>query len=153
MSSNSLLEEKYAWVDARLEELYHGYALTMDNWEDFYDAGLLTENWSWVDAELEKQYDFLPCPAPVNWVRYRSYDRQHSIESESEPEQRPRAESDISDYSDDVDRALNRMFLKDRYYNYCMAIADECSSSINLNSDSEGDEELDYEFNSTYGWY
>lgn len=142
-NSNNLLEENYSWVDKRLQELYHGYALTMDNWEEFYDADLLTENWAWVDAALEKQCstDFLPCPAPLSWVRYRSFERQHSIEK------RDRAESDIFDYSEEVERAFNN-------YTYCLATADECesvsSSSLDLNSDSDLEEG---EFYSNYGWY
>lgn len=143
-NSNNLLEENYSWVDKRLQELYHGYALTMDNWEEFYDADLLTENWAWVDAALEKQCssDFLPCPAPLSWVRYRSFERQHSIE------QRDRAELDIFDYSEEVERAFNN-------YTYCLATADECesvSSSLDLNSDSDLDLE-EGEFYSNYGWY
>lgn len=125
-NSNNLLEENYSWVDKRLQELYYGYAITMDNWEEYYDAGLLTENWAWVDAALEKQCstDFLPCPAPLSWVRYRSFERQHSIEK----------------------RAFNN-------YTYCLATADECesvSSSLDLNSDSDLEEG---EFYSNYGWY
>lgn len=154
-NSNNLLEENYSSVDSRLEELYHGYALTMDNWEEFYDAGLLKENWAWVDAELEKQClipDYLPCPAPISWVSYRSYDNQCILE----PVQRSRAESDILDHSDIIERAINIQ------YNYCIASADEfesVSSSIDLGSDLDyndlefDDSEFECEFKSPYGWY
>ena len=37
----SLLIEKYAWVDQGLEELYYRYALTAENCDEYQDAGLL----------------------------------------------------------------------------------------------------------------
>ena len=49
----SLLIEKYAWVDQGLEELYYRYALTSENCDEFQDAGLLKEKWAWVDKKLE----------------------------------------------------------------------------------------------------
>jgi hypothetical protein len=49
----SLLIEKYAWVDQGLEELYYRYALTAENCDEFQDAGLLKEKWAWVDKKLE----------------------------------------------------------------------------------------------------
>jgi hypothetical protein len=50
----SLLIEKYAWVDQGLEELYYRYALTAENCDEFQDAGLLREKWAWVDRKLEE---------------------------------------------------------------------------------------------------
>jgi hypothetical protein len=50
---DSLLIEKYAWVDQGLEELYYRYALTAENCDEFQDAGLLKEKWAWVDRKLE----------------------------------------------------------------------------------------------------
>lgn len=164
----STISENYSWVDARLEELYHGYALTKDNWEEFYDAGLLTENWAWVDAALEKQYyntEFLPCPAPFNWVDYRN-NNQFEIE-----ERRPRAESDISDYSNAVEWIISQSDItanKNEQYNYCMATADDYESvisSLDLNSElyiaydsdsnsnSDSNYDSDYEITNTYGWH
>lgn len=49
----SLLNEKYAWVDQGLEELFYRYALTAENCDEFQDAGLLKEKWAWVDRKLE----------------------------------------------------------------------------------------------------
>jgi len=48
--------EKFDWVDQRLQEMYHGYAFTSDNCDDFMEAGLLGERWSWVDQRLEELY-------------------------------------------------------------------------------------------------
>jgi hypothetical protein len=47
--------ENYAWVDQRLEELYHSYALTQDNLDDFINAGLMKEHYAWVDEYLRFQ--------------------------------------------------------------------------------------------------
>ena len=48
-------EEKYAWVDQGLEELYYRYALTAENCDEFQDAGLLRQKWAWVDRKLEEK--------------------------------------------------------------------------------------------------
>jgi hypothetical protein len=48
-------EEKYAWVDQGLEELYYKYALTAENCDEFQDAGLLIQKWAWVDKKLEEK--------------------------------------------------------------------------------------------------
>jgi hypothetical protein len=139
------LEEKWSWVDQRLEELYYGYALTPDNCDEFQDAGLLSERWSWVDSELQTQYDnefddtldeYILCPAGLSWVLYKNYDIQHCLEEEP----RSRAESDISDYSEEVDRALkivefNTPLPKGMYpihYAHLYATADEAEDLISL---------------------
>jgi hypothetical protein len=96
--THPLLEEKYAWVDQRLEELYYSYALTEENYNEYQDAGLLSEE----DAD-----DYLPRPAPLTWVSYRSYPEQYSLEEIYE--KRDRAESDVSDHEDDVKRALHML--------------------------------------------
>ena len=53
--TESILVENYAWVDKHLEEMYHGYALTFYNYDEYDSVGLLNENWSWVDKKLAKQ--------------------------------------------------------------------------------------------------
>jgi hypothetical protein len=49
------LEERYAWVDQGLEELYYRYALTAENCDEFQDAGLLIQKWAWVDKKLQQK--------------------------------------------------------------------------------------------------
>ena len=161
MSLSNDLNENYSWVDKHLEQKYHNYAINMDNWMDYYDAGLLTENWAWVDQLLEKQYtniDFMPCPAPICWVRYRSFDKQYSIENDIiENEKRTRAESDISKYSDKIEDIYNSFILQNSYnnYNYYLKLEDEYESSIDLGSDTDYDSDgiIEDQFSSPYGWY
>ena len=107
-------EEKWAWVDQRLEEMYHSYGVTENNFDDYIDAGLLG---SWIDDKLQSQYndqfdDRLPCPAPLHWVLYRDYESQYSLEEEASRSSRSRAESDISDHSAEVERVLRTLDLQ-----------------------------------------
>ena len=111
--SESLLNEKWSWVDHRLEELYYGYALTIENSDEYSAAGLLTEKWSWVVYDLENQYNDedelrILCPAPINWV---NSEKINTINDNNILEQynRSRAESDISDHSETVDRVINKL--------------------------------------------
>ena len=137
---SDLLKENWAWVDQRLEELYHGYGLTEENSDDYIEAGLLSESFAWVDEELQRQVnaefeDRVPCPAPISWVLYKNYDSQHCLEDEGVLARR-RAESDISDHSDEVDRVLKRLDIqsplpKGMYpidYSYLYSVADEVTS-------------------------
>ncbi len=149
--TSELLHENWAWVDKRLEELYHGYGLTEDNFEDYIDAGLLGERWDWVDNELQNQYnaefeDCLPRPAPLSWVLYKRYSSQHCLEEEEEV-RRSRAESDISDHSDEVEEALKRldtgMFTNEYLHMY--AVADEVSSL-------EAEADFDYHSETSNDW-
>ena len=142
-------EENWAWVDQRLEELYHCCSVTSDNCYDYIDAGLLIERWDRINNEMQPQYssefeDRLPCPAPICWVLYKNLDSQHCLEEE---ERRSRAESDISDHSDEVERALKRldcqsplptgMFHIDFDYSHMYAVADEAESvSSSLEADN-----------------
>jgi hypothetical protein len=75
----SLLIENYAWVDKLLRQKFYNYALTIDNCDEFYSAGILPENYNFeLEEEIEK---------PV----------------------RKRSEDDISDYEDNINRMLNRL--------------------------------------------
>ena len=140
-----LMQENWAWVDQGLEELYNGYGVPSDNCDDCIDAGLLIERWDSLNNEMENQYsiefeDLIPCPAPICWVLYKNFDSQHCLEEE---ERRSRAESDISDHSDKVERALKRlecqspmptgMFPID--YLHVYAVADEAESVNSMEID------------------
>lgn len=83
-----LLNENYSWVDQRLSELYNNYALTAENCDDYISAGLLDENWSWADQKLEQMVEV---------------SKECSILGK-----RKRSESDISDYDEEVSRAVKR---------------------------------------------
>lgn len=139
-------QENWAWVDKRLEELYYSYALTSENCSDYMEAGLLKEFWSKVDESLEKQFnaefeDLILCPAPISWVSYKNYEEQRCLEDESQG-YRERAESDISDHSEEVERALNKLsddarLKQDDMYKHIWAIADERESLVSSNWDME----------------
>ena len=148
--NSDLIVENWAWVDQRLEEVYHGYGLTKDNCDDYIDAGLLVERWDWLDTELQNQYsaefeDRIPCPAPIAWVLYKNYESQYCLEEE----RRSRAESDISDHSDEVERVLKRLDCQSPLltgmfpieYSHMYAVADEVSSVSSL--EAEGDFEAE----------
>ena len=139
-------QEKWAWVDQRLEELYYGYGITSENWLDYMEAGLLTEMGSSVDKRLEMQYnmefeDRIPCPAPICWVLYKDYDKQRCLEEEDDSP-RSRAESDISDHSDKVERVLKRLEVQSPLpqgivKTHIYAFADEMESLVSSNSEME----------------
>jgi hypothetical protein len=44
MASTIDLNENYSWIDERLNELYNGYSITTDNYDEFEMAGLLGED-------------------------------------------------------------------------------------------------------------
>jgi hypothetical protein len=50
----SLLIENYAWVDKLLRQKFYNYALTNDNCDEFYSAGILPENYNFELEEIEK---------------------------------------------------------------------------------------------------
>ena len=107
-----LLVENYAWIDKRLREMYHSYALTASNCDEYEVAGLLSENYAWVDKSLADKYkisdeDFLPCPLPL-WLMPRNGREQTSVESYIS-HKRKRSESDISDYEAEAGRVIKRM--------------------------------------------
>jgi hypothetical protein len=83
-----LMNEKYSWVDQRLRELYNNYALTSDNCDEYISTGLLNEDYTWVDQKLEEIVQV--------------------SEEGSILGKRKRAESDISDYDEEVSRAVKR---------------------------------------------
>lgn len=138
---SSMYQENSAWVDQRLEELYYGYGLTAENCDDYIDAGLLIERWDWVDNKLQNQYnaefeDRIARPAPLSWVLYKNYETQYCLEEEETMSQRSRAESDISDHSAEVERAIRGLDLSQDLsqgmypvdYIYLYALADEVAS-------------------------
>lgn len=72
---DSLLHENYAWVDERLAEMYHIYALTDLNYDEYETAGVIKENWDWVDKRLNEMCEIsehslihLTCPPPEPWT-------------------------------------------------------------------------------------
>jgi hypothetical protein len=143
-----LMQENWGWVDQRLKEMYHGYGLVSDNFDDYIASGLLVEMSSWVDNDLQNQYssefeDRYPCPAPVCWVFYKDLDSQHCLE-EKEEVCRSRAESDISDHFDEVERVLKRLNcqspLPTGMYPYYNVYADEVESMISLETDDGVDD-------------
>jgi hypothetical protein len=83
-----LMNENYSWVDQRLRELYNNYALTSDNCDEYISSGLLNEDYAWVDQKLEQIVQV--------------------SEEGSILGKRKRAESDISDYDEEVSRAVKR---------------------------------------------
>jgi len=83
-----LMNENYSWVDQRLRELYNNYALTSNNYDEYISAGLLNENYAWVDQKLEQLVQV---------------SKEVSILGK-----RKRAESDISDYDEEVANAVKR---------------------------------------------
>lgn len=115
--THPLLVEKYAWVDERLREMYNGYALTASNCDEYEVAGLLTENWAWVDYRLEQMCkisddDFPLALTPLTWANYRCNANLECLEEEEERlsgHKRSRSESDISDYEEEVERAVKRL--------------------------------------------
>ena len=175
--THPLLVENYAWVDQCLKELYHSYALTADNYDEYEAAGLMTENWSWIDDSLREKYSYilrtgLLCPAPLGWVDYRQKFVHHSLEEDEDTQdsflgKRKRAESDISDHEDEVLRAIIRLncqspipsnqylYLKseDTYSDICNA-DDDCSSEVStlLDEELDLDGEFDEEFDELYGY-
>ena len=54
----NFLKENWAWVDERLRELYYGYGLNDEtfNEEQEQDTNFLKENWAWVDKRLRELY-------------------------------------------------------------------------------------------------
>ena len=138
--THPLLVEKYTWVDQRLNEFYHNYALTADNCDEYEAAGLLTENWAWVDDSLRKKYYSyaltsencdeyeeagLLCLAPLAWVDYRERDKHYSLEEDTRElviGKCSRSESDISDHEEEVTRVFKRLRYQsplpsNKYYN------------------------------------
>lgn len=91
------LSEKYNWVDKRLYEKYYGYALSCENVDEFIEAGFLGEQSSWIDFALEKMCNpTIPplCPTSPCWIMDPQFNRK-------------RAESDISDYEEEIDRIMS----------------------------------------------
>lgn len=141
MTSNCEInyEENYAWVDQRLQEMFHNYGMTEDNFDDYIESGLLKETSSWMDEKLQSQYDIefintVPCPAPIQWVLYKNYDSQHCLEEEAPSLSKSRVETDIPDHSAEVERILKRTDCQLQVLqcmtpiNYLSAIADEADS-------------------------
>jgi len=115
--TNSLLVENYDWVDERLRELYYGYALTSSNADEYESAGLLKERWAWVDHRLEQMCAFsdknlfVLCPTPITWVNPNLENIQEGFQDKEclIGFKRNRSESSISDYEEEVDRAVKRL--------------------------------------------
>lgn len=122
--THPLLQEKYAWVDQRLSEMYHNYALTGDNCNEYQDAGLLTENYAWVDRKLEEM-----CNIDIDNATYLRYMRLTPISmgglakkgvvlkkiedsddsTTSSGNKRSRSEQDISEFEVEAQRVIKRL--------------------------------------------
>lgn len=112
--------ENYAWVDECLRQMYYSYAFTVENYDEYEDAGLLKENWAWVDEQLEEMCipeDRIPVLAPDEWA-FCLYDQLVCIEEFREdfmpmpmhmPKKRTRSESDISNYEDCISAVIKRI--------------------------------------------
>ncbi len=74
---NGLFKENWGWVDERLRELYYGYGLNEETFDEYLVEGFLKENWAWVDERLSEKYDLkhvedLPLSqCPLTWMDYR----------------------------------------------------------------------------------
>ena len=76
---NGLFKENWGWVDERLRELYYGYALNEETYDEYQGDGLFKENWAWVDESLSEKYDLEPIAVeevyltqcPLTWMDYR----------------------------------------------------------------------------------
>jgi hypothetical protein len=51
------LNENYSWIDERLNELYNGYSITADNYDEFEMAGLLGEDSALLDNFWNQEND------------------------------------------------------------------------------------------------
>lgn len=112
----SLLFEKYAWVDKRLQEMTYNYALTADNCEEFEELGLLEENWSWVDDKLEELYNF-----EMNKYYLPEEDEEDNISLDTTISyNRKRAETDISDYEYEINSVISRLSEETQVYEILM---------------------------------
>ena len=54
MLTEIMLTENYAWVDNLLREKYYNYALTIENYDEFYSAEILPKNYDFVFEEIDK---------------------------------------------------------------------------------------------------
>jgi hypothetical protein len=151
--THPLLVEKYDWVDIRLRELYYGYALTADNYDEFKASGLFLENYAWIDRRLEEMYNNegkVLMLAPFTWVNYRNQtDKKFNCLLEEDNEdnselviKRKRSNDDISDYMDAIDRAIKRVKLFEIDTNY---YDEECEMD-NLSDLTEDVDEEWFEF-------
>ncbi len=55
--TENLLQENYAWVDNLLREKYYNYALTIENCDEFYCAGILNENYDFEKPVRKRSED------------------------------------------------------------------------------------------------
>ena len=113
--------ENYAWVDECLRQMYYGYALTVENYDEFEDAGLLTEdgpllteNWAWVDDNLEEMcmpMERMPILAPDEWADCSFNDLVciEGFKDEFMSKKRSRSERDISDFEECIDNVIKRI--------------------------------------------
>ena len=93
--THPLLKENFAWVDKRLEQLYYGYALTSENYEDF--EYLYNNKYSDVDSILGVKDSILGV-------------KEYSILGK-----RKRSDSDISEYEEDRIQDNNVYYDFDEY--------------------------------------
>jgi hypothetical protein len=96
--TENLLTENYAWVDNLLREKYYKYALTIENYDEFYSAGILPKNYDFDFEEIENPvckrsedeiFDYkdnsnrLGCQSPIPSNEYK-YVRQNKNKVEDD---------------------------------------------------------------------
>jgi hypothetical protein len=109
--TENMLTENYAWVDNLLREKYYKYALTIENYDEFYSAGILPKNYDFDFEEIEnpvckrfedKIFDYkdnsnrLGCQSPIPSNEYK-YVRQNKNKVEDD------CISVVSELTDDED--------------------------------------------------
>jgi hypothetical protein len=115
--THPILKENYAWVDERLREMYYGYALTSDNYDEFKYNGLLKENYDWVDRKLEEM-----CKQDevnnhlfqsLNWCNYKSEAQTDCIKDKQSVEssigKKRKSPIDMSDSEEEEQRVFKRL--------------------------------------------
>jgi hypothetical protein len=120
----SLLIENYAWVDKLLRQKFYNYALTIDNYDEFYSAGILPENYNF---ELEKEIE-----KPL----------------------RKRSKNDIYNYKNNINKKLNRLGcqspIPSNEYKYVDNKMEEMEEDCSVVSELTDDEDFETE-NDIYG--
>jgi hypothetical protein len=112
---NNIGVEKYAWVDALISEMCNNCLIQSDDCDDAELSELFNDNYEWVDRLVQ---------ADVS--------NQTLSDVKLSGVKRKRAESDISNYNDEVERAVKRVRYsspEDDYWammkEFCASISDE----------------------------
>jgi hypothetical protein len=115
--THPILKENYAWVDERLREMYYGYALTSDNYDEFKYNDLLKENYDWVDRKLEEMCKQDEVDNQVfqslNWCNYKSEAHADCIKDKQSDEssigKKRKSPIDMSESEEEEQRVFKRL--------------------------------------------